>query len=46
VFHVVFGATDIATLGATGTARALLVLRVLVALAALGVFMVWPTAIR
>jgi diguanylate cyclase (GGDEF)-like protein len=36
VFYVAFGATDIATLGATGTAWALLALRLLVALVALG----------
>lgn len=36
VFYVVFGATDIATLGPTATAFALVALRVLVALVALG----------
>jgi diguanylate cyclase (GGDEF)-like protein len=36
VFYVAFGSTDIATLGATGTAWALVALRVMVALVALG----------
>jgi diguanylate cyclase (GGDEF)-like protein len=36
VFYVAFGTTDIATLGATGTAWTLLALRVVVALVALG----------
>ncbi|WBS00440.1 GGDEF domain-containing protein [Pseudoduganella sp. SL102] len=47
-FYVVFGATDIATLGPTGIAFALIALRVAVALVALGGYLAicrWPESV-